>query len=175
MSTSPYTPRVESAVLVPVYRRADGDLRLVLILRSDVGVHGGHLALPGGKRDPGDLSLLETALREAHEEVGLHRDQIEILAELPPTDTRSTNFRIYPFLARVIQPVTWRLDDREVAEILDVSLAELLAAEVSIEDAPTDRQAPYYRIGEHRLWGATYRLVSVLIPRLLAGEWDIAA
>jgi 8-oxo-dGTP pyrophosphatase MutT (NUDIX family) len=111
MSTLPQA-RVEAAVLVPVYRDADGDLRLVLIRRSDVGAHGGHLALPGGKRDPSDGSLLETALREAHEEMGIRRDQIAILAELSPTDTRVTNFRIYPFLARVIQPVAWKRDER---------------------------------------------------------------
>jgi 8-oxo-dGTP pyrophosphatase MutT (NUDIX family) len=173
MSTVPQTPRVEAAVLIPVYRRADGALRLVLIRRSDVGAHGGHLALPGGKRDPSDGSLLETALREAQEEIGIRREQIEILAELAPTDTRVTNFRIYPFLARVIHPVTWQPDAREVAEVLDVSLAELSAAEVCLEDAPDDRQAPYYRVGEYRLWGVTFRLLRPLVQRLLAGEWAI--
>lgn len=168
-------PRVEAAVLIPVYRRADGDLRLVLVRRSDFGAHGGHLALPGGKHAPSDSSFLETALREAREEVGIRREQIEILAELPPTDTRTTNFRIHPFLARVIQPVTWRRDEREVAEILDVSLAGLPAAEVRLEDARGDRQAPCYRVGEYRLWGVTYRLLSPLVPRLLAGEWAIDA
>jgi 8-oxo-dGTP pyrophosphatase MutT (NUDIX family) len=168
-------PRVEAAVLVPVYRRTDGDLRLVLIRRSGFGAHGGHLALPGGKHDPVDRSMLETALRETYEEIGLRSDQLEILAELPPTDTRSTNFRIHPFLARVIQPVVWRLDPREVAEILDVSLLELAAAEVRLEDAPDESQAPYYRAGEYRLWGATFRLLSALVPRLLAGEWAINA
>ena len=76
----------------------------MLIRRSDVGAHGGHLALPGGMRDPMDRSMLETALRETHEDIGLRRDQIEILAELRPTDTRTTNFRIYPVLGRSSQP-----------------------------------------------------------------------
>lgn len=174
MSTLHQTPRVEAAVLVPVYRRAGGDLRIVLIRRSAVGAHGGHLALPGGKHDLTDGSLLETALREAHEEIGIRRDQVEILAALSPTDTRATNFRIYPFLARVIQPVVWQRDEREVAEILDVSLAELSAAEVRA-DAPDERQAPCYRVGEYRLWGATFRLLRPLVPRLLDGEWEINA
>jgi 8-oxo-dGTP pyrophosphatase MutT (NUDIX family) len=175
MSTSPQTTTVEAAVLVPVYRRADGDLRLVLIRRSHGGAHGGHLALPGGKRDPTDRSILDTALREAHEEIGLRRDQIEILSELQPTDTRTTHFRIYPVLARIIQPVALQRNEREVAEILDVSLVELAASEIRVEDAPAEQQAPYYRVGEYRLWGATFRLLSVLVPRLLAGEWEIEA
>ena len=175
MSALLQTTRVEAAVLIPVYRRADGDLRLVLVRRSAFGAHGGHLALPGGKHDPLDRSLLETALREAQEETGLRREQTEVLAALPPTDTRTTNFRIHPFLARVIQPVTWQRDEREVAEILDVSVAGLPVAEVRAENAPGDRQAPCYRVGEYRLWGVTYRLLSPLVPRLLAGEWAIDA
>jgi 8-oxo-dGTP pyrophosphatase MutT (NUDIX family) len=166
-------PRVEAAVLIPVYRRVDGDLRLVLVRRSDFGAHGGHLALPGGKHDPSDGSLLKTALREGYEELGIRRDQIEILAELSPIDTRTTNFRIYPFLARVIQPITWQRDEREIAEILDVSLAQL--SETRMEDAPGEQQAPYYRVGEYRLWGVTFRLLSPLVPRLLSGEWAIQA
>jgi len=173
MSTLEQPGRVEAAVLVPVYRRVDGDLRLVLIRRSLFGAHGGHLALPGGKRDSTDRSMLETALREAQEEIGLRRDRIQILAELQPTDTRSTNFRIHPFLVRIIQPVVLQRNELEVAEILDVSLAELAACEIRAEDAPSERQAPYYRVGGHRLWGASFRLLSVLVPRLLAGEWDI--
>lgn len=173
MSTLPQTPRVEAAVLIPVYRRADGDLRLVLVRRSDFGVHGGHLGFPGGKRDRADGSMLETALREAYEEIGIRRDQVEILTELAPIDTRTTNFRICPFLARVIHPVAWRRDEREVAEILDISLAELPATEVRLEDAPGDQQAPCYRVGEYRLWGVTFRLLRPLVPRLLSGEWAI--
>ena len=54
---------VEAAVLLPVYRDGDGELRLVLVQRGSGGVHGGELAFPGGKRDPDDNSLLDTALR----------------------------------------------------------------------------------------------------------------
>src|SRR5512140_3765067 len=125
---------IEASVLVPVYRGAGGELRLILIKRSDNGAHAGHLAFPGGKRDPGDRSMLHTALREAREEIGLRPDQIEILTELPLAETRATGFRVHPFLGRVIQPVTWQRNEREVAEIMDVSLAELAAAEVLNED-----------------------------------------
>ena len=58
-----------AAVLVPVFRDAAGLLRLVLIVRTDRGLHGGQLAAPGGKVDPGDESLLATALRETEEEI----------------------------------------------------------------------------------------------------------
>jgi 8-oxo-dGTP pyrophosphatase MutT (NUDIX family) len=173
------TPRIDSAALVPVFRDPAGRLRLVLIRRGAGGVHGGHLAFPGGKRDPNDPSLLSTALREAEEEIGLPRDAVEILAELPRIDTRTSGFRIHPFLARVIRPAAWRPSAREVAEVLEVTLEELAAATAHVEAAsaslpPLEAQrVPFYRVGGHQLWGASYRIMRPLLPRLLAGEWQI--
>ena len=170
---------IDASVLIPVYRDTKGELRLILIRRSDNGTHGGHLALPGGKRDPGDGSMLDTALREAWEEIGIPKNRIEILAELPPTETRTTNFRVFPFLGRVILPVAWRRNEREVAEIMDVSLVELAGAEVLDEDigsaatAAGPRRTPYYRVKEYELWGLTFRILRGLMPRLLAGEWKV--
>lgn len=170
---------VDSGVLVPVYRGGDGALRVVLIRRSDWGGHAGHLAFPGGKRDPADASMLQTALREAREEIGIPADRIEILAELPPIETRTSGFRIYPVLGRVIQPVRWQRNAREVAEIMDLSLLELVDAEVTDDDAassaavPAAVRTPYYRVGAHQLWGVSYRILRALAPRLLAGEWEI--
>ncbi len=170
---------IEASVLVPVYRKAGGELRLILIRRSDNGAHAGHLAFPGGKRDPCDRSMLDTALREAREEIGLREDQIEILAELPLAETRASGFRVHPFLGRLIQPVAWQRNEREVAEIMDLSLAELADAEVSNEDdamqadASVPRRTPYYRVGDDQLWGLTFRILRGLIPRLQAGEWKV--
>jgi hemerythrin len=107
---------IEASVLVPVYRGTQGELRLILIRRSDNGTHGGHLAFPGGKRDPGDRSMLDTALREAREEVGIPESQIQILAELPPAETRTTGFRVHSFLGRIIQPVAWQRNEHEIAD-----------------------------------------------------------
>lgn len=170
---------VESSVLVPVYRGGDGELRLVLIRRSDSGGHGGDLAFPGGKRDAADKSMLHTALREAREEIGIPENRIEILAHLPPTETRISGFRIYPFLGRVIQPVQWQRNEREVAEILDVSLVEVVSAEVVDEDVSSPatiaspQRTPCYRVGAQQLWGVSYRILRALAPRLLAGEWKV--
>ena len=170
---------IEASVLVPVYRAGSGELRLILIRRSDGGVHGGHLALPGGKRDPSDRSMLDTALREAREEIGIRESQIEILAELPLTETRTTGFRVHSFLGRIIQPVAWQRNEHEVAEIMDLSLAELIDAEVLNEDdgPPADvsapRRTPYYRVGDEQLWGLTFRILRGLIPRLQAREWKV--
>ena len=177
--TTPQPPAVQAAALVPVYRDADGEIRLVLVRRSEGGTHGGQLALPGGKRDAQDRSMLDTALREAWEEIGLAREGIDILAHLPAVETRTTGLRIAPFLGRIVRPAEWRPDPREVVEVIEVKLGELTRPGAHAEEVkqlpswPEPLRTPYYRVGPYQLWGVTYRIVDPLIPRLLAGEWSI--
>lgn len=173
------SPLLEAAVLVPVFRDPDGGLRLVLVRRTEGGIHGGQLAFPGGKRDPGDDSPLATALREAHEEIGLEPDSVTPLASLPVVEVRVTGYRIVPFLGRIVPPPAWRPAADEVAEVLEVRVADLVRPEArgeSMERIPGWSEPVmirYYRIGPHRLWGATHRIVEPLLPRLLAGEWEV--
>ena len=180
METPASSPaRKEAAALIPIYRGADGALRIVLIRRSEGGAHGGHLAFPGGKRDPQDASMLDAALREAREEIGIEPAQVGVLAHLPPVDTRTSGFRIYPFLGRIARPAQWRPNEREVAEVIEVPLDALLDPAFHIEsaaqvtDAAERLRVPFYRIGGHELWGVTYRILRPLIPRLQNGEWDV--
>ena len=85
-------PVKKAAVLVPIYRRDDGDLQLILIRRSSGGIHGDQLAFPGGKLEPRDRSMRETALRETQEEIGITSDKIQILAALPLRSLRDGAF-----------------------------------------------------------------------------------
>ena len=171
---------VDSAVLAPVYRDPQGRLRLVFIRRSPHGVHGGQIAFPGGRRDPGDANLLATALREAEEEIGLEPQRVQVLAELPIVPTVATGFRIAPFLGRLAgAPPTWRRQETEIEEILEVPVEDLARPSAHAEEQwqlpgwSAPRSIPFYRIGPYKLWGATYRIVEPLLPRLLAGEWMI--
>lgn len=167
-------------MLAPVYRDAAGRLRLVLVLRSPRGVHGGQLALPGGRREPDDPDLRATALREAEEEIGLDRGLVEVLAALPVVETATTGFRIAPFLGRLPgPPPAWRRQEAEIAAVLDVAVDDLTRPgahqeeEMSFPSWSGPRRVPYYRVGEHKLWGATYRIVHPLLPRLVSGEWAL--
>jgi 8-oxo-dGTP pyrophosphatase MutT (NUDIX family) len=168
-----------AAVLVPVFRDAAGELRVVLVVRSDYGPHGGQLGLPGGKPEPGDASLVETALREAHEEVGLAPASVEVLAELEPVDSTRTGYRVHPFLARVPADARWRLQAREIVGVVMPAIA-------TIADPAARAQLPFtsaafpqgllvdgITVEGHVLWGLTLRLLTPLAPRLLAAEWPV--
>jgi 8-oxo-dGTP pyrophosphatase MutT (NUDIX family) len=171
--------RRHSAVLVPIYRGDAGELRVVLVRRAEGGIHGGQLAFPGGRREPFDPSDEATALREAEEEIGLAPDWVVVLAALDVLETRTSNFRIAPFLARIERPDTWRPAFHEIVEVLEPALAELTDPAVRGEAVehfatwPAPQRIPFIRVGPHRLWGATYRILEPLLSRLLAGEFAV--
>jgi 8-oxo-dGTP pyrophosphatase MutT (NUDIX family) len=170
---------IDAAILIPIYRARDGDLHIVMILRNPGGVHGGQIAFPGGKHDPEDETMLDTALREAREELGLIVSKDDVLAELPMEQTRTTGYRVFPYLARITPPIQWQIAEREIAEIIDVKLGDLTQPDSHsrmIERFPTwqkAEQVPYYQVGSRRLWGLSYRILHPVIPRLVAGEWDV--
>lgn len=175
----PALARREASVLVPVYRDHAGALHVVMMLRAPGGMHGSQIAFPGGRREPGDASDFDTALRETEEEIGLPRQSVTLLAALPRVETRTTNVGITPFLGRIVRPAAWRPDPVEVAEVLDVAVADLAKPELrgsSVETFPTwpaPQRVEWILVGKHRLWGASYRIFEPLIPRLLAGEWTV--
>jgi 8-oxo-dGTP pyrophosphatase MutT (NUDIX family) len=170
---------IPSAVLVPLFRDAQEELRLVLVARGPAGVHGGQVSLPGGKKEPADASLLETALRETEEEIGLGRSQVEVLAELAPVDARTTGFRVHPFLARVRAPERWSLAAGEITRVLTPpvrTLADPAArseAVLSFPSWPEPQRVECIPLDGHVLWGLTLRLLDAVLPRLLAGEWIV--
>ncbi len=167
-------------MLVPVYRDTRGELRIVLVARADDGgQHGGQLGLPGGKPEAGDADLQATALREAEEEVGLDPETVEVIEALPPFETRRTNWRVHPFLARVPAGTTWCLQEAEIVGILTPPARALAdpEARATLPFTSIRFSEPLYVDGidvdGHVLWGMTLRLLDDVLPRLLAGEWQV--
>ncbi len=169
----------EAAVLVPLYRGGDGVLRLVLVRRSDEGIHGGEIAFPGGKRMPADQTPLDTAIRETREEIGINKEAIEVIEHLPVVETQTTGFRIFPFLARIVPPPEWIREEREIAEILEVPIDDLTHPDSHGEEMksfplwPKPQRIFFYRVDQYKLWGATYRILHPLLSRLVSGEWSV--
>lgn len=162
-----------------MFRDAEGVLRILLLLRTDRGIHEGQLGLPGGRPEPGDRDVLATALREAQEEVGLPPEDVEVLAALDPLETMATGFRVYPFLGLIPADVTWRLQPDEVARLLtpavealgDPAARRLLPFTSSYFPDPLEVDG--IDVEGHVLWGMTLRLLDDLVPRLLADEWHV--
>ncbi|HEU4458167.1 MAG TPA: CoA pyrophosphatase [Methylibium sp.] len=114
-----------ASVLLPLVTRERG-LTLLLTLRTDhLHDHAGQISFPGGRSEPQDASAADTALREAEEEVGLAREHVELIGELP-TYTTVTNFVVTPVVALVSPGFTLRPDPFEVAEVFEVPLDFLM-------------------------------------------------
>ncbi|MFI5371037.1 MAG: NUDIX hydrolase [Candidatus Eisenbacteria bacterium] len=167
----------DAAVLVPVFRDRSGESVLVLIRRTEGGIHGGQLAFPGGQRAASDASLYDTALRETEEEIGLAPQAVTRLAELPVLHTRVSGFRVQPYLASISRPARWQPHPAEIAEVLEWPIASFArpgAHDSSMERFdgwPEPMRIPFYHVGPYRLWGVSYRILHPLLPRLLAGEF----
>lgn len=168
----PALARREASVLVPVYRDHAGALHVVMMLRAPGGMHGSQIAFPGGRREPGDASDFDTALRETEEEIGIARADVDVLGVLDPIHTFTSNFLITPFVARVPHPYPLRADPREVAEIFTVPVATLDDPATRVEETWTieGRAIPVtaYRLDGRVIWGATQRITAALLDLLTA-------
>ncbi len=161
-----------AAVLVPLFDRGD-TFHLLFTRRSDaLPHHGGQVAFPGGLSGPADASPLATAMREAHEEIGLRPDDVEILGVLDDIHTVQTNFVITPFVAVIPHPYGFCPSPAEVAEIFSVPL--------SVLEDPAMRREEQWQFGSacvpittiryagHVIWGATERISRNLVEVLRA-------
>jgi len=114
----------QAAVLVPVVRREQPGLLLTQrspLLRK----HAGQVAFPGGAVDSTDASLIAAALREAHEEVAIPPDAVEVIGVLPPVDS-VTGFQVTPVVGVIPPDLPWRASEDEVAAVFEMPLAEAL-------------------------------------------------
>jgi 8-oxo-dGTP pyrophosphatase MutT (NUDIX family) len=127
------------------------------------------MEVQGGRTHSAVLeTLLEAALREAHEEIGLPPDAVDVVGALQPVGTFVTNYAIYPFVG-VIEPGTeWVPQAREVAEVLELPLEEVRAAhgEKRLVRKGIPFRTDTYEVGDAMIWGATARIVADLLRRV---------
>jgi 8-oxo-dGTP pyrophosphatase MutT (NUDIX family) len=160
--------RKESAVLVPLFADAGGAAHAVFTeRRHDLRRHAGEISFPGGRRDPGE-ELIETALREAHEEIGLPPEVVEVVGALEPVGTYVTNYAIYPFVGVIEPGFEWVVGETEVAQVLELPLAALIAGagERQMNRRGMTFRTHTYDVGSHLIWGATARIVADLLDRV---------
>lgn len=156
---------MRAAVLVPIYEEG-GLLRLVLTRRpDDMRTHAGDVVFPGGMIDPSDGGPVDTALREAWEEVGIPPDHVEVLGGLSPATTRSAEMVIVPVVARVRRPRELVPEPGEVEAIIEPAIEDLLDDTAWRTETWSGHRLWFYEFPEGVLWGATARMVRELLAR----------
>jgi 8-oxo-dGTP pyrophosphatase MutT (NUDIX family) len=158
-----------AAVLVPLYQVGDQTF-LLLTRRTDrVEHHKGQISFPGGAAEPGE-TLLETALRETYEEVGLPPSQVEVLGTLGEVEVSVSRFLVTPFVGIVPHPYPLRLNADEIDELVLAPLADFLdPARLRVEQREQDGirvDLYFYERGTHTVWGATARIIKALVDLL---------
>ncbi len=158
-------PRV-SGVMVLLYEK-ENELHLVFTQRHTYeGVHSGQMSFPGGQKDESDIDLTETALRETWEEVGIERDDIELLGQLSELYIPPSNFLVQPTVGFAKQVVRFMPQEQEVEKVVEIPLNFLLdyrninlQTEIKIFGG-SSVQVPAYIYNGHVIWGATAIILS---------------
>jgi 8-oxo-dGTP pyrophosphatase MutT (NUDIX family) len=164
-----------AAVLIPMIAEpADGTAGsgpTVLFTRRTDGLsrHAGEISFPGGMVDPGDASLAAAALREADEELGLSAADVDVLGALDPVHTVVSRILVVPFVGSIATRPPLRPDPGEIAEVLEVPLAELAAVETLVEVEPPGGgrwRGWAYDVDGGRIWGATASMLHGFLERI---------
>jgi 8-oxo-dGTP pyrophosphatase MutT (NUDIX family) len=156
----PAVPLVPAAVLIPLVAHASGLTVLLTQRAAHLANHGGQVSFPGGRAETDDASRIDTALREAEEEIGLQRGHVSIVGTLPEYVT-GTGYCVAPVVGILLPPFDLRADPLEVAEIFEVPLAFLMNGmhherrSIALPDGLGQRT--FYAMPYNRflIWGAT--------------------
>ena len=160
-----------SAVLVLLYPK-NGQWHIVYIKRSTYpGVHSGQISFPGGKMEPSDSSLADTALREAEEEIGVSSKDVQLLGKLSDLYVPPSNFLIKPYVGVIEQGQSFRPEPKEVSMVIELQLDYFFQAEKLVKrkwpvNSKLQREVKGYSYQEHLIWGATGMITHELVEVL---------
>ncbi len=165
-----------SAVMLLLFEE-ENDIKILLIKRSEGGgAHSGQIAFPGGKMEPEDESLKETAIRETFEEVGISRDKIEMIGELSEVYIPPSNFLAKPYVGFLNTSPELLLQPTEVQHIVYFPMKNLMndayrkRKPIFLPKYEITVESPYFEAEEHTIWGATalmlneFRHICLRIP-----------
>jgi 8-oxo-dGTP pyrophosphatase MutT (NUDIX family) len=154
-------------VLVPVFGWPERPGLVLTERRHDMRRHAGEISFPGGRADQGE-TLVECALREAHEEIGLDPASVEVVGALPPTSTVVTSYKVLPVVGLIPSGLAHELSPREVERVIELSLDELREGfgmrRLIRRGVPF--RTPTYEVGDTFIWGATARMLQQFFERL---------
>lgn len=157
----------KSAVLILFYQGADG-LSFPLIERAAYdGVHSRQIAFPGGATEPEDASPVDTALREAEEEVGIGRHSVEVLGQLSPLYIPPSNFLVQPVVGVLRQAPRWLPQPDEVASVIETPVLPFVEGHFRSNStirhsSGVEMEVPSFIVQGHVVWGATAMMLAEL-------------
>lgn len=156
----------EAGVLALLRARDEHPAIVLTVRRTDLPDHGGQISFPGGQREPAE-PLSVTALRETEEEIGLPRTKVTMIGKLTPLYIPPSKFCVHPFLGATSNPPPLSPTDKEVDQILSISLEVLLDPTTRVVE-PWDLHGkqvdvPYYEAYEHKIWGATAMMLAEVL------------
>ena len=136
--------------------------------RNPLDKHSGQVSFPGGKREDSDNSLIDTAIRETHEEIGINPDDIKILGQLTPLFVYVSNFLVFPSIGYIDYKPKFILQESEVDYTISTGVEKLILPQtVQSKDLLirgfTMRDVPYFALGDEVLWGATAMITSEFV------------
>lgn len=163
----------DAAVLVLLHPLGEG-IGLPLLLRTEeLPHHRGQIGLPGGAKEKGE-DLEKTALRETEEEIGVPREAIKILGRLSRITIARSGFSVLPFVGWAAAPPSYRLQESEVADLIEAPLSAFLGpgaaseAEICVDEEL--RRVPCYRVAGRIVWGATAMMLAELASLLAMSQ-----
>jgi 8-oxo-dGTP pyrophosphatase MutT (NUDIX family) len=157
--------QAKTAGILILVTKMDEDFHFLMIQRTTYdGAHSGQMAFPGGKKEPQDASILDTAIRECYEEIGIHVSKSDILGALTPLFIPVSHFVVYPFLAYIDSPLQLIKDTTEVEEIYLFNIQDFFKSE-NIQDFSFQMQnqmmtVPSYQFQGQTVWGASAMILS---------------
>lgn len=156
----------KAGVLALFYPNADKQMQVVFILRKTYkGVHSAQVSFPGGKPEPEDKNLEDTAVRETFEEVGVPLDDITVIKKLSQVYIPPSNFCVQPYIGFVAQQPIFIKQEKEVEQIIEVKLLDIINDDnIILKNIKTsysvDIEAPAFKLNDFTIWGATAMILS---------------
>ncbi|MFC4632301.1 NUDIX hydrolase [Dokdonia ponticola] len=166
----------KAGVMVLFYPDQEGRARMILILRKTYkGVHSNQVGFPGGKVEETDVDMLDTALRETEEEIGVSRHRITIVKQMTRNYIPPSNFYVYPFLGYSTSPLEFVPQEEEVEGLIEVTLEDFLSDSAVITKRLStsymdDIDVPAFLLNGHVVWGATAMMLSEVKVLLLSSQ-----
>lgn len=175
LEIKPLKPR-KAGVMVLFYPDHKGQARMILILRKTYkGVHSNQVGFPGGKVEEGDTNMLDTALRETEEEIGISREKITVVKEMTRNYIPPSNFYVYPFLGYSTSVLNFVPQEEEVEGLIEVTLEDFLSDTALITKRLStsymdDIEVPAFLLNGYVVWGATAMMLSEVKVLLLSSQ-----